>query len=469
MPGVPTSNLTIKPGVRFDNVQLSNHVGDQVADMNRFQPRFGVAWDITGNARYVLRGSWGRFMDPTALTIPNFASGVVETYNGYNTMEYYCNRGLPCDIDFLEGLYGDSIQFTNAEGFTYTLFQRDGELAIYEPAQTLDQAGLGSLETPYADELIVAFETQVAPETSIEISYVDKKTKNIIEDTCVNNGWAWGDGPRPDINDRSTWTTQEGCGSFVITNFDDFYREYEAYIGKFETRGEWWHLLFSWTHSESTGNTYNGARESYATALADVFVLDFYNREGYMPDHRPNRLKLSGYVLLPYDITIGMDSWWSDKGRLTTSSTCQNYQAAANTVVDGQQTVLNYYGIPDDQLQYCYYGDGGFISGNTIFLEPRGNTETEAVWNVDLQFTKAFRIGSVDMSAVLSIYNLIGEETADTFNGTAFRVTNSEFGDPVEVPVDANNEDGIAYYMPIGQELDWRLPRRYEVGFRLEF
>ncbi|MCD4748857.1 MAG: carboxypeptidase regulatory-like domain-containing protein, partial [Thermoanaerobaculales bacterium] len=72
----PMANLTVKPGLRFDNIGLSNHVGDDIADMDRWQPRFGVAWDIGGNARYVLRASWGRFMDPTALSIPSFASGI---------------------------------------------------------------------------------------------------------------------------------------------------------------------------------------------------------------------------------------------------------------------------------------------------------------------------------------------------------------------------------------------------------
>ena len=31
----------------------------------------------------------------------------------------------------------------------------------------------------------------------------------------------------------------------------------------------------------------------------------FVNREGYLPDHRDYRVKLSGYWLLPYDFTIG--------------------------------------------------------------------------------------------------------------------------------------------------------------------
>ena len=33
----------------------------QIADMDRWQPRFGFAWDIAGNSKYVLRGSAGRF------------------------------------------------------------------------------------------------------------------------------------------------------------------------------------------------------------------------------------------------------------------------------------------------------------------------------------------------------------------------------------------------------------------------
>lgn len=446
----PATNLTIKPGLRFENVQLSNHVGDDIADMNRFQPRIGFAWDVMGNARYVIRGSWGRFMDPTALTIPNFASGIVETYNAYNTLEYYCNRGLPCDVDFLEGLYGESFEFTNGEGITYILFSdsRD-DLQVLDPAQTLDQAGVGSLETPYADNLILAFETQLAPETSLEISYVNKKTKQIIEDTCANNTWAWGDGPRPTLDDEDTWTTLSGCEFFMITNFDDFYREYEAYIAKFETRGEWWHLLFSWTHSESTGNTFNGALESYATALADVFALDFYNREGYMPDHRPNRLKLSGYVLLPYDITIGLDAWWSDKGRITLNSTCDNLAAASDDI-------LAWYGTSADQLQYCSSGDNVFLGSNTIFLEPRGDSEVNDIWNVDLQVSKAFRIGRFDVSGVLAVYNLIGEEIANSFNSEI--VQDSLFGDP-------QNDN----YVPFGAKLGYTQPRRYELGFRVEF
>ena len=457
----PTANVTIKPGIRFDNVALDNAVGERVADMDRWQPRFGVAWDIKGNAKYVLRGSWGRFMDPTALTIATFANGLTDIYHDYDTMEYLCNAGFPCDRDFLETLFNtESVDWTNGEGFDYVLFDTRGS-SIYEPAQTVDQAGLGKLETPYADELILAFEMQVAPETSFEITYVDKETKNLIEDTCSNNEWVWDSSvPAPDVNDSSTWTTSAGCTNYVIANHGYLYRDYSAIIGKFESRGSWWHGLFSWTHSESKGNNESTAAQSYARGEIDTFPVNFHNIEGYKSDHREDRLKLSGYALLPASWTIGLDGWWSSAGHITTQSTCAAYNGAT-------QEALDFYGIGDEVAEMCGF-EGGVWGGYTIFHEPRGTTVTKSVFNVDLSVSKAFTVGPTDMSLIFSIYNIFDRELDNTFNSTAFRVTDEDSG--IGQPVYEGGPDvDPTYYVPIGQPLSYRLPRRYELGFRVTF
>jgi len=458
----PTANVTIKPGIRFDNVQLTNAVGDQVADMDRWQPRFGVAWDIKGNAKYVLRASWGRFMDPTALTIATFANGLTDIYHDYDTMEYLCNAGFPCDRDFLELLFDtDSIDWTNGEGHNYVLFDTRGT-TVYEPAQTLDQAGLGNLDTPYADEMIIAFEMQVAPETSFEITYVDKETKNLIEDTCSNNGWVWGDPdvPAPDLDDPSTWTSSAGCEHYVIANHDYLYREYKAFIGKFETRGDWWHALLSWTHSDSKGNNESTAAWSYARGEIDTFPVNFYNIDGYLSDHRTDRIKVSGYALLPHSWTIGLDGYWSAAGHITTHSTCAVYSGST-------QEARDFYGIGEEAMDMCNF-EGGVWGGYTIFLEPRGNTSTKSTFNLDLSVTKAFTVGPADLSVIFSIYNLFDRELDNTFNSTAFRVTSEESGLGQPVYENGPGEDPT-YYIPIGQPMSYRLPRRYELGFRVTF
>ena len=45
-----------------------------------------------------------------------------------------------------------------------------------------------SLNATVAEEFIISYERALAPHTSIELSYVDKKTTDIIEDTC-NGNW----------------------------------------------------------------------------------------------------------------------------------------------------------------------------------------------------------------------------------------------------------------------------------------
>ena len=220
----PHPNVTVKPGVRWDNDQARATIEEQIADMDRWQPRLGIAWDIAGNSKYVLRASGGRFMDPTALSIPSFASGVTQTYREYSIMEFYCNatRGLRVRSGRISRLRSATRSTgPTREGIEYVLFDNRGQADIYEPAQTLDQAGVGHLEAPYADEFILAFETQIARETSIELTYVNKKTKEIIEDTCANNTWAWGDGDYPSLDDDTTWTTAGDCSYYMITNMPD--------------------------------------------------------------------------------------------------------------------------------------------------------------------------------------------------------------------------------------------------------
>ncbi len=469
----PTANLTIKPGVRLDSVQLDNAAQNQIADMQRWQPRLGVAWDIMGNAKYVARASWGQFMDPTALTISTFASGVDDINHTYTSLEYYCNllgQGDPssmfCNRDFLDGVYGESTEWINGEGFTHILYDTV-DAAINSGAQTIDQLGYGNLVAPYSEQLILAFEMQVASETSVELTYVNKTGKDLIEDTCPNNTWAWDGSEQPSLDDPSTWTTVAGCvaAPFVISNFVGMERNYEAIIARFETRGDWWHAQLNWTNSESKGNHASDALWSYARELADAFPISLYNTYGYLPDHRDNRVKASGYFLLK-SWTFGVDAFWSSPGVLTPYSTCTNYTGAT-------PEALEFYGYGTEMQELCGDGSGG--SWNDvygIFLEPRGSVETKSVSNFDLSITKAFNVGPTDMSVIFTIYNVAGREQDTSFNGTAFRTTTEEtgIGSPVfEGSYDEHGDPEYTYYVPIGQPLTYGTPRQYELGFRLTF
>ena len=69
-----TRNLTLEIGLRYDGVTYDNDEGARVIDMAMWQPRLGAAWDLTGNAKNILRGSWGRFLHPGNLAGVSFAT-----------------------------------------------------------------------------------------------------------------------------------------------------------------------------------------------------------------------------------------------------------------------------------------------------------------------------------------------------------------------------------------------------------
>ena len=84
-------NVTLKVGLRYDGVTYDTNTGTEIADMGMLQPRVGIAWDITGNAKNVVRASWGRFLHPVALTLPWHVRETDEPWFGW----YSCSGVLP--------------------------------------------------------------------------------------------------------------------------------------------------------------------------------------------------------------------------------------------------------------------------------------------------------------------------------------------------------------------------------------
>ena len=58
------TNLTLKIGVRYDQVTMTTTTVTGRRHGQCGNRGLGVAWDITGDAKNILRGNWGRFMHP---------------------------------------------------------------------------------------------------------------------------------------------------------------------------------------------------------------------------------------------------------------------------------------------------------------------------------------------------------------------------------------------------------------------
>jgi hypothetical protein len=379
------SNLTLKLGLRYDQVSYDNNVGRQIADMIKFQPRLGAAWDVTNDAKNVVRANWGRFMNPASLALPEILRAGNEpsydwfscsTFGGFfleipdpsqcETAAASMNYGYRADDPDEMDPFGWFLTPWNISGVGETLVQQD-------------------LRAAYADTLSLSYEREVGRRASVELSIVDKKTRDIFEDTCSGNVPE----PRPNAD----------CTQYYLGNLPNLARDYRAAILRFETRTfSWLTLIASYTYSKSEGNIglSQGANPDF-----DVFPWAFDHRYGYLEDHRTHRFKLNGFVYFRGDWTIAFDGFWSSAFGWEPRET---FSPSTPYIPPG--------------IQY--------------FLEPRGSREGFTAYDLDLQLSKGFAIGNgVRLVAVGSVYNSLSTEYPRSVCSLARGCFEFDTGDPV--------------------------------------
>lgn len=349
-------NLALSLGVRYDEYAYENNAGVELATLDEIQPRVGLAWDILGDATTVARGSWGRFMHPNATTLPNFART-----NNAPSMAYLSCSAFGFTRAECQAIFGGEL---TAGGFTVDTWIDDPQ--SFDPAGYLLVSGnifssapnriADDLEAMHADTLVLALERQIAPRTSVELSYVNKKTRDVFEDTCDGNAVT----PSPDAS----------CDFYLMRNFDELKRDYEGYIVRFDSRGlDWLNLQASYTYSNSEGSIEDTQN---AGIDFDVFPQHFVNAYGYLSDHRRHRVKLHGAFLLPMDFTVSVAGLYGSE--------------------------FTYSKLRPTEP----YGDE--------FVDPRGSYEGDDLLAIDLDVRKAFQFGAVRSTLVATVQNLTSEE-----------------------------------------------------------
>ena len=227
-------NLTLKLGVRYDIAKYDTDNATEVADMSKWQPRFGAAWDITGDAKNIVRANWGYFMSPNALTLPSFARTGTAPSNAWLSCSYF----LGLDAESCEA-------WTAARGYGWSMdpdgwdpggwILTPGNIIGSEPSQ-IDP----NLKAMYTETFSLAYERELGRRSSVTITYIDKTTNDIFEDTCDGNLPTPTDGGACDYYSwptcpNSSGTTRASCSSTAPARFD------------------WMTLNASYTYSKSTG------------------------------------------------------------------------------------------------------------------------------------------------------------------------------------------------------------------------
>lgn len=335
--------LTLRLGVRYDEVTFDDNEGQEVATLDKVQPRLGFAWDALGNATTIVRGYWGRFMHPNALTLPSFARTQFTPTELYISCTRFFGTRAACANTL--GVVIDDPLGKDPNGF-----------GLFDVLTTAPNQVADNLSAMYADSWSIGVERQLGNRTSVELSYVEKDTKDIFEDTCNGN--------------VSSPGASDACDFYVMANIAGLRRNYEAIILRAETRAfTWLHLNASYTYSKSRGNI--GGTQNAGTDF-DIFPIHFENRYGNLGDDQRHRVKLNGFVDLPLDFGFGFTGFWASE-----------FPYSAVEDVDP-------YGVR--------------------FAEPRGSRRAADEYQLDLELRKGFKFGSLRTELIAAVYNATGHE-----------------------------------------------------------
>lgn len=329
----PINQLTVNLGVRYDVNNYNNNQDIKVLDFKKFQPRISAAFDVMGDGKTSIRANYGLFYVDAALTLARlFDTG----YNSPVTRNYRWNTT------------------TQAWGF----LSQTGGAAL--TSALID----GPLKPTYDIQYNFAVEREIFRGLSTSVTYINKKTKDIYEDTCINQTEC------PDF-----WISNQPGRDIGIQDY--LQKTYKGIV--FQTRYTFTRGIVdaSYTWSKSQG-TIDSADGQYAADDADLFPDNFINRYGYLNDDARNRFKVFGSYRVPFIET---------------------------------DFVVNYTYRSGATYNVVTTSPNGF--GN-VFVDPRGSNRTKILHNVDFELRK-----EIPLSFIKSGFSA-------TVIGTVLNATNSE-------------------------------------------
>jgi carboxypeptidase family protein/TonB-dependent receptor-like protein len=393
-----TNRLTFNVGVRGDLYQGKGKSSGKVYDSNNWAPRLGLAFDVAGDSKTVLKGSYGLY------------------YEGAQTQLF--TRALP-------GLEDYVTYEVNPNGTVGAEIDRTLLSIPYKMAK--------DIKHPRVDETTVGFERALRGDMRLSLTGVWRDNKNFVN--SVNPSARWDPVTvTTDLGSQLTlyrWTNKAATSSdYIIQNVDGFqylgsngnvvgtaspFRKYRAFMAVLNKRyTDRWQAQISYVRAKATGNVDNGSASQVATRQFESPNLALVNSEGESSFTPKHEFKLLGSYQIPV-IEASINAYF----RATSGLPYQRIQQFATSVV----------------------GPGSSTSYRRVPINPRGTYHLPTLNQLDLRIEKNFtapgsnRIGIyMDLENVANrggLTNIVTRTTSTTLsNGSTFPLP---FGTPAGV------------------------------------
>jgi hypothetical protein len=228
-------------------------------DDNNVSPRLGVAWDVTGDGKTVVRAGYGRLFN----TIMNGTPGAEET-----TLRQ-------TSISINNPSYPDPYQGRSPSSFASTA---PPNISIVSD----------DMVNPYADTISAGFSRQLGADMAINVDGVNTKSDKFNAQVAINT-------PVNGVRPLPAWGN--------ITQVQSIgWQKYRALLVRLEKRlSSRYQYTLSYTLQKVTDNSFGNTSTGTITDAAHPEY-----DEGYGNADRRHSLVASGAYLLPGDVTLGM-------------------------------------------------------------------------------------------------------------------------------------------------------------------
>ncbi len=458
--------LTIRPGVRYEQQKLVGGdpplchandtrpgLGDGTGDLihcnfkwdNNWGPRIGATYDVLGNGRSKLYGSYGRFY----AKIPNDLAA----------------RSMSADAGISRGDYFDQ---------NLTQPVPEGVSAL-NTTRHLIIAGLGAAEidpdskSTYLNEILGGFEFELAPNLSLGVRYIYRDMPRILEDIGTAQMVLYD--LYPDLltsveyfltnvnHNTPTFTAPPGVPQAHFEDPQHKYRSFELTLTKILSNN--WTLIGSYRYSKLYGNfegfyrSDNGQSDPAITSLFDFPTNDPSYSEiggpelGYSGDIRYLGCSLGcGNSVLPNDRP--------HQGKVFGSYQWRDLTIGAGVTAGSGRSLTNLAANPN-------YNNAGempmAVRGSGIDTATDGFLRRAPMdFDLSLHADYALRMAGQRLSLVADLFNVFNRQEPDNYDNCSernFLVPNTNFGYPLAGCIASNPS--------------YQTPFAARFGIRLEF
>lgn len=388
-------NWTINAGIRAEEWEHIASTGESIFTFDwEIAPRLSVVYDVNGDGDSKVWAFAGRYYDPIRTDMTSFAGNLTGSVR--EEQIYVQDRWL-------------------------TFRTRGG-------VSTQDAFFSPSTKTPYTDEYLIGYSTNLTEDTNISVTYTKRETRDIMEDydLSIYSEDGYMAGTEFELPYSYFGYDKNPGSNYVIGTLAGGKRDYEGIEVTFrKLRTDNWNLLASYTYNDAKGNSNSDGNADFQ---GDWEVLDprAPNMYGKQPGNIEHQAKVLGTYFFENGFEIGAVYNWNSGTRYS-----KTFALYGRHLPLMEETPYEYGGWTTEWVQ-----DG--VVGSEV---------SPSYGTLDLRVKYVHEFDNYKAEFFIDIFNALDDQA------------------PIRIQDLADGDGTFAY----GDEMEWVEPRRFYLGARLTF